>query len=129
MTATFYLASQDFLQIFYLCTKLGPQFLDTGNTGIFLSTFIDMLLKKINYTPYCLKQFTSSPNLRFLKQSSQLKVKFYLQLIIKDRQIQNPNQFVWKPNLGFPLEKITFLKTSSLYKNMCVLDRQSELLA
>lgn len=70
MTATFHLIYQDFLQILYLFTKLGQQFLGTGNVGNTLSMYIDMLLKTKNYTPYQLKQLTSSPNLRFLKQSS-----------------------------------------------------------
>lgn len=70
MTGTFYLISQDFLQTLYLFTKLGPQFLDTGNAGIFLSMYIDMLLKPKNYAPYQLKHLIISPSLRFLKQSS-----------------------------------------------------------
>lgn len=35
MTATFYLISQDFLQILHLFRKLELQFLDIGNVGFF----------------------------------------------------------------------------------------------
>lgn len=45
MTATFYLVYQDFLQILFLFTKLGQQFLGTGNVGNIISMYIDMLLK------------------------------------------------------------------------------------